>query len=240
MSAIASAAQAPANSQPSTQRRVSNRADAPRRASSMATGDSSASNIPHRSSSNSQMPSVSRQNNFSHVARNDHEQTDLRHPHDSRGDSPKGRLASDRSPPRNGDVPRLQHRTTSRSERSGNTDDTRLAHTTTNGTAAESVARSAASAPRRRTNIHTSTGNWVLGKTIGQGSMGKVKLAKNYETGEQVSIFAWCHSRLATDTSARSLSKSCLVNPQTNTAVNKIEREQITPRRFGLLERLPL
>ena len=40
---------------------------------------------------------------------------------------------------------------------------------------------------RRRTSITTSTGTWALGKTIGQGSMGKVKLAKNVETGEQVS-----------------------------------------------------
>lgn len=42
--------------------------------------------------------------------------------------------------------------------------------------------------PRRRTTITTPTGNWALGKTIGAGSMGKVKLAKNIETGEQVTI----------------------------------------------------
>jgi len=41
--------------------------------------------------------------------------------------------------------------------------------------------------PRRRTTITTPTGQWALGKTIGAGSMGKVKLAKNMETGEQVS-----------------------------------------------------
>jgi hypothetical protein len=44
----------------------------------------------------------------------------------------------------------------------------------------------AAAAPRRRTTITTPTGQWALGKTIGAGSMGKVKLAKNTETGEQV------------------------------------------------------
>lgn len=43
-----------------------------------------------------------------------------------------------------------------------------------------------ASMGRRRTSIITMTGTWWLGKTIGQGSMGKVKLAKNIETGEQV------------------------------------------------------
>jgi hypothetical protein len=42
--------------------------------------------------------------------------------------------------------------------------------------------------PKRRTTITTPTGNWALGKTIGAGSMGKVKLAKNIETGEQVTI----------------------------------------------------
>jgi hypothetical protein len=39
---------------------------------------------------------------------------------------------------------------------------------------------------RKRTSVTCSTGTWMLGKTIGQGSMGKVKLAKNQETGEQV------------------------------------------------------
>jgi hypothetical protein len=50
--------------------------------------------------------------------------------------------------------------------------------------------------PKRRTMITTPTGQWALGKTIGAGSMGKVKIAKNVETGEQVSILhrdlSWC------------------------------------------------
>ncbi|OAL37300.1 hypothetical protein AYO20_03476 [Fonsecaea nubica] len=41
---------------------------------------------------------------------------------------------------------------------------------------------------RRRTSITCQTGTWSLGKTIGQGSMGKVKLARNTETGEQAAI----------------------------------------------------
>jgi hypothetical protein len=40
--------------------------------------------------------------------------------------------------------------------------------------------------PKRRTTITTPSGQWALGKTIGAGSMGKVKLAKHMETGEQV------------------------------------------------------
>ncbi|KAJ5491203.1 Protein kinase kin1 [Penicillium diatomitis] len=47
---------------------------------------------------------------------------------------------------------------------------------------------SAPGQPKRRTTISTPTGNWALGKTIGAGSMGKVKLAKNIETGEQVAV----------------------------------------------------
>jgi hypothetical protein len=41
---------------------------------------------------------------------------------------------------------------------------------------------------RARTVIPASTGNWVLGKTIGAGSMGKVKLARKTEGGEEVCI----------------------------------------------------
>ena len=42
---------------------------------------------------------------------------------------------------------------------------------------------------KKRTTITTQTGTWSLGKTIGAGSMGKVKLAKNMETGETVSDY---------------------------------------------------
>lgn len=55
------------------------------------------------------------------------------------------------------------------------------------------TAPTASAQPRRRTTITTPKGQWALGKTIGAGSMGKVKLAKNMETGEQVS---YVHRRL--------------------------------------------
>lgn len=41
---------------------------------------------------------------------------------------------------------------------------------------------------KRRTMIATPTGQWSLGKTLGAGSMGKVKVGKHMETGEQVSF----------------------------------------------------
>lgn len=39
-----------------------------------------------------------------------------------------------------------------------------------------------------RTSIPTQSGKWILGKTIGAGSMGKVKLARKEDGTEQVSI----------------------------------------------------
>ncbi|KAL2871991.1 putative serine/threonine protein kinase Kin1 [Aspergillus lucknowensis] len=44
------------------------------------------------------------------------------------------------------------------------------------------------SQPKRRTMIATQTGQWSLGKTLGAGSMGKVKVGRHLETGEQVAI----------------------------------------------------
>jgi serine/threonine protein kinase KIN1/2 len=41
---------------------------------------------------------------------------------------------------------------------------------------------------RARTTIPTQSGKWILGKTIGQGSMGKVKLARKEDSNEQVSL----------------------------------------------------
>lgn len=41
---------------------------------------------------------------------------------------------------------------------------------------------------RARTVIPAQTGHWMLGKTIGAGSMGKVKLAKRAEGGEEARL----------------------------------------------------
>ncbi|KAF8474695.1 hypothetical protein BDZ91DRAFT_650585 [Kalaharituber pfeilii] len=41
---------------------------------------------------------------------------------------------------------------------------------------------------QRKTTIHGATGTWVLGKTVGAGSMGKVKLAKRQDGSEQVAV----------------------------------------------------
>jgi len=59
--------------------------------------------------------------------------------------------------------------------------------TPTNGTGPPpDSTRTNAQGQRRRTTVTAQTGTWALQKTIGQGSMGKVKLATNQETKEQV------------------------------------------------------
>ncbi|KAG6028407.1 hypothetical protein E4U41_000681 [Claviceps citrina] len=51
---------------------------------------------------------------------------------------------------------------------------------------AHHVAHSASKQTRSRTIIPTQSGKWILGKTIGAGSMGKVKLARKEDGSEQV------------------------------------------------------
>lgn len=92
---------------------------------------------------------------------------------------------------------------------------------------------------RSRTTITTQTGNWVLGKTIGAGSMGKVKLAKRVEGGEQVNellLHAICLILMFN----RSLSKSfldCLLT--TKIKAEQIANEQIIRKKFEQHGRQP-
>lgn len=98
-----------------------------------------------------------------------------------------------------------------------------------------------AGSAKRRTTIVAQSGEWTLGKTIGAGSMGKVKLAKNLETGEQVCPRLYRHNVIEFNSiSVRSLSKLYQGNRQTNTITNKIESALINPKRFELLEKQPL
>ncbi|KKY38779.1 putative camk camkl kin1 protein kinase [Diaporthe ampelina] len=52
---------------------------------------------------------------------------------------------------------------------------------------------------RSRTTIPTQSGKWILGKTIGAGSMGKVKLAKKEDSNEQASVACKIIPRGVTD-----------------------------------------
>ena len=69
-----------------------------------------------------------------------------------------------------------------------NTEQPQPAPSAVNGAAPSEVRSSTGQNLRRRTTLDTQTGHWELGKTIGAGSMGKVKLARNKETGEQVAV----------------------------------------------------
>lgn len=57
----------------------------------------------------------------------------------------------------------------------------------THQTAPDVRAEVAARASKSRTTIPTQSGKWILGQTIGAGSMGKVKLAKKEGSKERVS-----------------------------------------------------
>ena len=162
----------------------------PHRTQSMASRNATLTTTPHRANSTSQTqnrpPSSSRQANLINVARRDTEQTNLpRTPSSRRNSSDKHH--AEKAPTRT-DSTRSTHRTSSRSGHSRhNSEGPTLP--ATNGTTAETSTKSPPASggqPRRRTTISAQTGQWALGKTIGAGSMGKVKIARNLETGEQV------------------------------------------------------
>ncbi|KAI5257234.1 Pkinase-domain-containing protein [Aureobasidium subglaciale] len=109
---------------------------------------------------------------LANVARNDYERSNVAHQSSAtrqRADAPT------RSDSTRNTAPPSQSRYHSQD----------LASSASNGTHA---APAAGTNLRRRTTIDATTGHWDLGKTIGAGSMGKVKLARNKETGEQVAV----------------------------------------------------
>ena len=159
-----------------------------------------------RSQSQNRGPPTSQQATLANIARKDNETTNLARPSSSRRS-----FSRDRSnvgpPPKRTDSTRDSRRSTSRPGHSRD-NSSYLSATETAVANGESAAvqtpgggrsQSDAAVPgsggssKRRTTISAQTGNWSLGKTIGAGSMGKVKLAKSLETGEQVrSLCAGC------------------------------------------------
>ncbi|KAF2120494.1 serine/threonine protein kinase-like protein Kin1 [Lophiotrema nucula] len=148
----------------------------------------SSSDRPHRSqSTTTSRPSQAPRQpaappaNLANVARRDFEQTNVASSPSSRRSSSRDRTAP---PP------------------SSRTDSSRRGHTRyasdasthsampINGVAQDNAGPGAAApTTKRRTTITAPyTGQWLLQKTIGAGSMGKVKLAKNAATGEQVAV----------------------------------------------------
>ncbi|KAJ8607299.1 hypothetical protein MRB53_040397 [Persea americana] len=122
-------------------------------------------------------PSASRQaSHLATVARRDGETSDLARPSPSRR-SLSREHGSDGYFPAPGETSRSAvPRSNSRSMHGAAVDD---------GAKHVSESRQASgTVPRRRTTVTAATGDWLLGKTIGAGSMGKVKLAKHRDTGE--------------------------------------------------------
>lgn len=101
---------------------------------------------------------------------------------------------------------------------------------------------------RSRTTIPTQSGKWILGKTIGAGSMGKVKLAKKEDSSEQVrhpnhrprrTLGDGCARLTPVTLYSRSRARSFPVYlPMTASILEPNENEQINLRKFGLRARL--
>ncbi|KAI9722803.1 MAG: serine/threonine-protein kinase KIN2 [Chrysothrix sp. TS-e1954] len=173
---------------------ASRQSDVPSRSQSVNVRNAPSSPLPHRANSVQQgavrPPSSSRQaHQLASVARRDFEQSNV------------AQVPS--SPRRSSSVDRHIERKSSQAEttKSGQQTPSRSRHSRynsevsndgtprINGASADPVSQpNATQAPRRRTAISAPTGQWNLGKTIGAGSMGKVKLARNVDTGETVAV----------------------------------------------------
>jgi hypothetical protein len=166
------------------------------RSSSHRAPPAESSQRPHRSQStrvgsSGNRPSASQQAALTNVAQRDFEQSNLAQPSSTRRSISRDQDRERAQYPARTDSMRAgSHRTTGSrgtSDRYASIDGASQQQPPTNGVVADPTqARTQPSQGRRRTTIDTQTGRWGLGKTIGAGSMGKVKLAKNLETGEQV------------------------------------------------------
>jgi serine/threonine protein kinase KIN1/2 len=204
-SAASSASPAIARSSSHASRRyVPPSADLPHRAQSTTTRPSSSSTGHRATSSRSHSydrPPPSNQAALTNAARRDYENPNLARPSSSRRSSSREGQHQESSQSYRSESTRTSHRSGSRHGHSHghsrhSNDMSGAATVVANGgstpvpssTVTAPSERSAPSSgqPRRRTTITAQTGSWALGKTIGAGSMGKVKLAKNLETGEQV------------------------------------------------------
>ena len=156
--------------------------------------------------------SSSQQASLAGVARRDYETTNVARPPSTRRSSSRDRSYA-APPPKRTESSRDSRRTSGRpgshSRNSSQMDPKATATPVASSGASQAptgaratgdptTQASGASTTRKRTEIDAQTGKWSLGKTIGAGSMGKVKLAKNLETGEQVCctrslMFSWVH-----------------------------------------------
>jgi len=204
MSAASSASPAVVRSHSSSRRQSSyttSLADRPHRIQSTAGHSSSTPSGPVRpvslSYSHNRTPSPPEHPLQATVARRDHEITNVARPPSSRRSSSRDRSARVAPPPTRTESTRSTRRNSSRGHSRYNPDmgtnggPTPVTPSGTLMAPSDAQAPSSSGSNKRRTTISAQTGQWALGKTIGAGSMGKVKLAKNLETGEQVGHDIW-------------------------------------------------
>lgn len=171
--------------------------DRPHRAPSTASKTTAAPNTPSRSDSQPQAStrpvSASQQAALASVARRDHETTNVARPPSSRQNSFREGSSYATQPPKRAESTLASRGTGARPVSHAREDshgaavlDAAPPVQTSTGPKQSEVATQGSVGTKKRTTIDAQTGKWALGKTIGQGSMGKVKLAKNVETGEQV------------------------------------------------------
>ncbi|PIB00701.1 Protein kinase kin1 [Cercospora beticola] len=142
---------------------------------------SQASNTP---ASHSRQPS----GNLEKVSRHDYEQSNVAQPHAPPSSS--SRRSDSHEPAMNGTGAHPQRTDSLRAPSSHARTSSRYHDQPTPAPSGGSDVRSGQQPTnlRRRTTLDAASGTWELGKTIGAGSMGKVKLARNKETGEQVAV----------------------------------------------------
>ncbi|KAL9101461.1 MAG: hypothetical protein Q9163_003276 [Psora crenata] len=170
-----------------------------RAASTSARPITTASGLGRSDSQNHARPPSSQQAHLAGVARRDYETASVARPPSSRRSIDHDRAYAP-PPPKRTESTKDSRRTSSRPAHSRNssriTDVTIPASDPKQPVQVPTAPRMQpdASVPgssgstKKRTTITAQTGQWALGKTIGAGSMGKVKLAKNLETGEQVAV----------------------------------------------------
>ncbi|SMQ46913.1 unnamed protein product [Zymoseptoria tritici ST99CH_3D1] len=139
-------------------------------------------NPPRRSMSSAQGQSSTPTRNLEKVARQDFEQTNVAR-------APSGRQSESQDRPMNGNGTTHPSRGDSmRAPSSQARTQSRYADQPTPAPESKSSSGTHQNLRRRTTIDLPTTGHWELGKTVGAGSMGKVKLARNKETGEQVAV----------------------------------------------------
>lgn len=246
----------PSYNAPSTDRPQRTFSNATRQPSSPVAPDRANAQSQSLSQSNARPVSMSQQASLAGVARRDYEATNVARPPSNRRSSshdrsyaapPPKRTESSKDTRRTSARPGSHSRNNSHMSATGDAGPpgpSGAAQTPSGAKSrADAAAHVSAGSTRKRTEIDAQTGKWSLGKTIGAGSMGKVKLAKNLESGEQVRIAQATSSSIFNfvQTSSyirRSRSRSYLEGRRTNTTTIARESAQSTQRKSGLRAKL--